>query len=65
MKNKSSLMNVTNIELAIKEKKLSDLADDLRELAEQQRREIEALQELLVDYVRTTKKIIEEFGNAE
>ena len=65
MTDKSTLKTVTKLELAIKERELADIADELHELGVQQSKEIEALRESLVASVAQVQKTIEELYNAK
>ena len=61
----NKIPTVTKLDLALKEKQLSDLVDELRELSATSHLEIVAIQEALVSYIEASKKIIEEMSNAE
>lgn len=56
---------VTKLDISLREKRVADLADELRSLAEASLKESQAIQEAITDYVATTNKIIEEMSNAK
>lgn len=53
----------TKLGLAIKERKIAALSDELHDAAQEQIRLTGEIRDLLADYVAVTRKIIEELTN--